>query len=232
MQKNINICNTEIDEILGLFFNDSFNVFDDGLCWNSAAGIGFYPVKPIEYGKDYFEKYQRYGLTDMGILLNTCRIQLVNKYTNGNVLDVGIGSGSFLVGRDVFLDKHCTQGYDVNLYGIEFLKHNQAFFDIYVNSYYPFECLTFFDSLEHIVKPSEILKKLSNQYVIVSIPIFKSVDHVLKSRHYRKDEHYYYFTESALINYMRLLKCELVEVSDFEIQAGREGIYTFVFKKQ
>ena len=92
--------------------------------------------------------------------------------------------------------------------------------------------LCFWDSLEHIPNPSALLSRInSGQYVFISIPIFDDLAKVKQSKHYRPDEHYYYFTKDGMIKYMTDLNFKTLDISDFEISAGREGIYTFVFRK-
>jgi hypothetical protein len=75
----------------------------------------------------------------------------------------------------------------------------------------------------------QILKK--DIYLFVSIPIFYNLNKVKESKHYRPNEHYYYFTSFGLINYMNDMNFKILEIQDFEIQSGREDIKTFVFKK-
>jgi hypothetical protein len=54
---------------------------------------------------------------------------------------------------------------------------------------------------------------------------------VLKSKHYRKDEHYWYFSKAGLIIFMDRLGWKLREVSDVETILGREGITSFAFRR-
>jgi hypothetical protein len=67
-------------------------------------------------------------------------------------------------------------------------------------------------------------------YVFVSIPIFKDSDHILKSKHYRKDEHYWYFTDSGFKYFMDINGFDFIESNTMESELGRESIGTYVFK--
>jgi hypothetical protein len=142
-------------------------------------------------------------------------------------LDIGIGSGEFIKESKIKVF-----GFDINKYAINWLIKN----NIYINPYesMPKVCgLTFWDSLEHMPRPTELLSLVKkNQYVFISMPIFNNISDVKSSKHYRPNEHYYYFTCKGLNNYMNDLGFKLIEIDDFETHSGREDILTFVFQKQ
>jgi hypothetical protein len=54
----------------------------------------------MPYDENYFAKYEIMAETPIGIKLNQARVDLVNKYTKLDVLDIGIGSGTFILGRE------------------------------------------------------------------------------------------------------------------------------------
>ena len=91
--------------------------------------------------------------------------------------------------------------------------------------------ITFFDVLEHMRSPREILNRLIDQYVFVSIPIFKDKDHVLESPHFKPNEHYWYFTNDSFIRFMKDHLFDLIEQRDDEKKNGRKDINTYVFKR-
>jgi len=203
----------------------------NGLIWLPELGIGYFPVhnNPRNpYDDKYFDKYARYENTEIGKRLNKFRVDLVNRYTKGLVLDIGIGCGSFIKQRG-----NCL-GYDICLKSVRLLKKEGLFYSPYNNGNNletkGIEGITFFDSLEHIKHPERILNKVNRQFVFISLPTFKGVEHLLKSRHYKKDEHRYYFTQDSLAKYMKYYGFSLIEVMDDEIKCGREDIYTYVFK--
>lgn len=177
----------------------------------------------VPYDKDYFQKYVSYENTNISVKLNSFRTEITQKYCK-SILDIGIGSGEF-----VKKSKIKTFGYDINPYGINWLKENSKFVNPYEDNLDQIEGVCFWDSLEHIPEPSNLLEKLVGKYVFISIPIFDNLLEVRKNKHYRPNEHYYYYTALGLISYMGLMGFNLKEISDREIQAGREGIYTFVF---
>jgi hypothetical protein len=65
----------------------------------------------------------------------------------------------------------------------------------------------------------------------VSCPIYENSEHILRSKHFRKDEHCWYWTEQGLITFMRHYGFEVVESNRMESDIGREDIGTFVFKR-
>jgi hypothetical protein len=203
------------------------NMIKEELIWIPEKGAGHFPVHNAKYDVEYFNKYVRYERTPIGHKINAFRKRIVNKYTRAKVLDIGIGSGSFIKYRG-----NCL-GYDINPKGRAWLEKKGLFFDPYrLADFNPIRGVTFFDSLEHIRRPEVIFYSLTDQFVFVSIPIFKDLEHLLKSKHLRKDEHYYYFTEKGFIEYMSNYSFNLLEIRDDEIKCGREDVYTFIFKKK
>ena len=189
------------------------------LIWLPEQGIGYYPVTDSPYDAAYFERVKSNAETEIGLRLQKARVTLVNKYTKGEVLDIGIGSGLFLSRKD-------TWGYDINPVAIEYLVRHR----LYRHPSQGAESMTFWDSLEHIHDPTMYLNG-AREYVFVSMPIYRDVDHLLGSKHYRKDEHCWYFTEDGLLRFMNYFGFECLESNDMETQIGREDIGTFVFKR-
>lgn len=181
--------------------------------------------KSVEYDVNYYEKYVRYESTEIATKLNEGRRNITEKYCK-TILDIGIGSGEFIKSSKIKI-----YGYDINPVAIQWLKEKSLFQDPYQNMPHV-DGLTFWDSLEHIPNPNELLSLVnSGQYAFISIPIFNDLKYVKKSKHYRPNEHYYYFTKNGMIKYMTDSNFSLIEIDDFETRAGREEILTFVFKK-
>lgn len=155
-----------------------------GLVWLPGLGIGRFPVpEQRPYDESYFSRYQQLADTPMGRELTASRIRLVDTYfRGGNVVDVGIGSGQFVEMRPQ------TKGFDVNPAGVEWLKERGLWADLYAARH---SALTFWDSLEHIDRP-DIAVAQADKWVFVSVPIFCSAEHILRSRHFRRDEHIWY----------------------------------------
>lgn len=189
------------------------------LLWLPKFGIGYYPVKESPYDEDYWNKYLLMENTEIGVKLNNARIDLVNKYIFKELLDIGIGSGAFI--------KQIKNGYgfDINPHAVKWLKEEKRYLDPR-----PIDAITFWDSLEHIHNPS-ILLKYANKYVFISTPIYVDEYHIYKSKHFRPDEHCWYFTKDGLKNFMSNFEFACIEYSTIETELGREDIGSFVFKR-
>lgn len=192
------------------------------IVWFPEKGYGYYHVQGAEYDEKYFNKYEVYAQTEIGKSITRKRVELVDKYCKDYpVLDVGIGCGDFI-------KKHgYSYGYDINLYAVNWLINNGLYVNLYNGMHY---AATFWDSLEHIEKP-DIAVSHVKKYVFVSMPIYKDEKEVLKSKHFRKNEHYWYFTKEGLINWFFEQGFEIVDHNEMETELGREGIGTFVFRR-
>lgn len=203
---------------------DSSKVFDalreQHLTWAPNPGIGYLPVTGNPYDEAYFAKYQGYAKTAMGRAINEARLRLVARYWPGELLDVGIGCGQFVSSRQA-----PTYGYDVNATGIRWLQEQELWWDPYDH---PVGAACFWDSLEHIANPAAILKQVT-RWVFVALPIFNDLAHVLRSKHYRPDEHCWYFTEYGFLEFMRGHGWLPQEVNLHETALGREDIRSYAF---
>lgn len=197
----------------------------NGLLWWKAKGVGFYPVvNRGVYDHHYFEKYEGYAKTPMGELLTRKRIELVTKYIGAApVVDIGIGCGQFVEMRG----RITTCGYDVNPRGIRWLLDRGLWCDPYASE--P-DHVTCWDSLEHMKRPWSFLECVGST-VFVSLPIFRDEEHVVSSKHFRPDEHFWYFTRDGFVHWMSQEGFLLVEENRMEEDAGREDIGTFVFNR-
>jgi hypothetical protein len=200
---------------------DFEQISKNALRWMPEHQIGYYEVVNQPYDENYFQRYVSYEGSEIAERLNHDRVALVKKYFDGRVLDIGIGSGAFVNAHG-----NCD-GYDVNPAGIRWLKDRR----LYCEPSKMVEAMTFWDSFEHIKNPAEVLKYVK-KWAFISLPLFENEKHVLKSKHYRKDEHYWYFTFEGLIKYMGWLGFVFIEFNKMEIEAGREDIGTFVFKRK
>lgn len=189
------------------------------LRWLPTIGIGYFEVKESPYDKSYFDKYASYEGSEVCDKLNKARVALVKKYYPDYVLDIGIGCGSFISAHGK------AYGYDINPAGVEWLKDRWLYLEPKQVA-----AVTFWDSFEHIRNPADILNEVT-EWVFMSIPIFDGVNHILRSKHYRKDEHYWYFTTNGLISYMKELGFIMIESNRMESEIGREDIGSFVFKR-
>jgi hypothetical protein len=89
---------------------------------------------------------------------------------------------------------------------------------------------TFWDSLEHTTDASYYLQKVDS-LAFVSMPIYESGEAALRSKHYKPNEHIYYFTMDGLIFFFREYGFELLEHATFEMDFGRDSVHSFAFKR-
>ena len=191
--------------------------------WDHAAGVGFLEVTEQPYDAAYFAKYVGYAETEMGRRITAERAALVRRFVGtGSICDVGIGCGAFVEAM------HCT-GYDINPAGVEWLQHRGAFLDPYVERV---DALTFWDALEHIADPAPLLAQ-ARRFVFVSIPIVPGEGPPAETwKHYRPDEHCWYFTRSGLVRWMAAQGLFCAWWSRIESELGREDIETFAFRRE
>lgn len=197
-------------------------------CHNEGVAYQF-PMKVLaKYDKTYLNKCLGYEGSDISNKINDGRIKAVAKYSGEThrCLDIGIGSGEFIKRRNKY--DRITFGTDVNRSAIDWLKE----FKCLREDLTEFDCFTMWDVLEHVETPESYFKRMSKGSVLyVSIPIFESLNDIVESRHYRPNEHLYYFTHAGFVAYMNNWGFRILEVQDFETKAGRENIKTYICKK-
>ncbi|MFN1150328.1 methyltransferase domain-containing protein [Serratia liquefaciens] len=173
------------------------------------------------YDESYFAKYQQLADTETGRALTQARIQLVERYYSGLVLDVGIGAGQFVDSRPE------TLGFDVNPAGVDWLSARGSYADLYANKW---RALTMWDVLEHIDEP-ELAVQQATEFVFVSIPIFMDAGDILSSHHFRKTEHIWYFTDEGIKRWFAEQGFTCVEQNTIECQLGRKGVASYAFRR-
>lgn len=200
---------------------------DELLIWDPESQTGFYPVNPehAPYDQGYFDKYSEYAKTDLGRVLREGRFDLVSRHHQGELVDIGIGCGDFIAFRNDAGQP--TFGHDINLAGKEWLLER----GIYRNPFQEtVEAISLWDVLEHITFHDSLLERVRS-WVFVSVPIFTGPENILSSKHFRRDEHCWYWTEKSIQDYMAAFGFATVEVSYFETEAGRESIASFAFRR-
>lgn len=199
------------------------------LVWFEDRGVGYlHPQKHFVYGEDYHQKYEIYRNNKITPRLMEIRVDLVNKFTADDVVDIGCGSGAFITARKDTQQAGRTTGYDVNPYVVHDLVEDSCFTDPWEEG--PIKNACFWDSLEHIHDPAEIMTRIAG-WVFISIPIFIGPTHARSSKHYRPDEHIWYFTAEGLIAMMLEQGFALTLQGQYEQEVGRQGIESFVFNR-
>jgi hypothetical protein len=197
------------------------------LTWWLQHGIGYYPVEVghAPYDQDYFDSFDRNAQTELGRALMEARVNFVERHYRGTLIDVGIGSGAFVELRN--RRGRTTYGYDVNPAGLAWLDERKLLVDPHLVS---FDAVTLWDVLEHIPDFQSLLANVRD-WVFASLPIFRDAEHALRSKHFKPDEHCWYFTRNGLVFAMNLCGFALVSESNVETELGREDIGTFAFRR-
>ncbi|HBO3538609.1 TPA: methyltransferase domain-containing protein [Pseudomonas aeruginosa] len=191
----------------------------DCLLWSEELGMGFHPRPPMDYSGPYFEKYQALDATPMGAALTAARVDMVRRHFDGEVLDVGIGGGRFVI-------ESGGNGFDVNEEAVQWLKSRNA----YADPYKGVAAITCWDSLEHVPDPEALVRSVG-EWVFVSMPVYKDQADCLKSKHFKPGEHLHYWSVRGLIGWFAKMNFGCVEINERESDLGREGITSFAFRR-
>jgi hypothetical protein len=202
-------------------------VSEPSLQWFSSAGLGYYPVTGAPYDQAYFDRFARQAAEPIGRQLMRQRVDYVNGYLGRNMLvDVGIGCGAFIERRNRMV-AHSTFGYDINPAGVRWLNQRR----LWLNPYHaPIPAASLWDVLEHIHDFRPLLANV-RQWLFLALPIYQDAAHVLRSKHFKTNEHCWHFTRDGLVAVLAYLGFALVDESDMEIQAGREDIGAYTFER-
>lgn len=219
------------------YFHQPRNVVKAYPCIPLDAELNYCPAQQIvyqndmsqsvEYAEEYFAKYQTYEDLEIAKRINEARVAISHKYCFC-LLDIGIGCGTFI--------NQCRLpvfGYDVNATAVAWLQQRNLYLDPYQSIPDEVDGITLWDVLEHIPEPQLLFSQVKpNTYLFASLPIFPDVTRARESKHFRPNEHFYYFSESGFITFMDDSGFDFLESNDCETEAGREGILTFAFVKR
>lgn len=210
---------------------------DDQLHWLEPFGAGFYDVdawldrngRGLVYDDAYFQKYQRMADSPIGEALNAFRVDLLHRVSDPDclVLDVGIGDGAFLRAAEDELPRLRLRGCDINPAAIRYLEAHGQLGSIELT----YDVVTFWDSLEHFRDP-RIPLRAAGRFALVSLPVFPDSSAALRSKHFRPDEHFWYFSPRGFVAFAEGQGFQVVDQLETENYLGREGISTFILKRR
>lgn len=202
---------------------DFASLADRQLQWLPDLGVGFLDIEaPGLYAHDYFQTYRQLDLTPMAGKLNAARIGLVERHWAypRQMIDVGIGGGSFVDSAECY-------GWDVNPHAQRWLDEHERLIDPRAQTV---RAATFWDSIEHMRDPSEILRNVE-RWAFISTPIYSSALQARGSKHFKPGEHLWYFTERGLVHFMSVHGFRLRESNVMETMIGRDSIGSFAFER-
>lgn len=195
---------------------------EHGVAYQTYMGHGRVP-----YDASYLAKVDAYDRTPIATAVNKGRCEFMARHLplGASVLDIGAGSGAMV--RDMTAAGWRAKGYDVIPDAIGRLMQNSQF----AEDPYQFDATTMWDAIEHIENPEPRLRTPKGAYLFASLPIFEDLSRIRESKHYRPGEHLYYWTAAGFTEWMALYGFRLLEQSNHEIEAGREAIGAFAFKR-
>jgi hypothetical protein len=221
-ETEITVATSALEQLTGRSTTGRWDSLRDGqLQWLPEFGFGFFNVTASPADAGYFAHYSKLADTSIGRKLNACRITMLKRHwPNGTgVVDIGVGAGTFIESLPGCL------GYDVTPDSVSWLKERGLFVDPYKQ---PIDVATIWDCLEHIHDPIPLLNNV-RKLVVTSLPIFSGPDHVIRSKHYKKAEHCWYWTERGLIWFMARCGWQCLESNGDERRIGREDIRSYAF---
>jgi hypothetical protein len=182
----------------------------------------------IDYGDSYHDHYAGLEGTPVAEKLNAGRCAMLARRVpaESSVLDIGAGCGTFVKTARAW--GYDAKGFDVIPKTVEVLKGMDAF----ASDPAQFDAVTFWDSLEHIEDPGTVIGQVRiGSIALVAIPIIEDLAKVRESKHYKPGEHLYYFTSWGFVEWMGWHGFSLLEHSTHEVDAGRENIGAFAFRR-
>lgn len=203
---------------------DPIAVARAGLEWFVDDDFGFLEAQPREYDEAYLIKYLGYAETDLGKKISEFRVAFVDRHWKGPLIDFGCAAAQFIALRGGAR----TKGYDIIDRVAAALTKLGGWRDPWT---WPRpEAISCWDSLEHLRRPDMLINRVT-RWAFVSVPIFRDAKHARTSKHFRPDEHYWYWTRNSVTEFFRRLGFALREVSFGESALGREDIETFAFER-
>lgn len=163
------------------------------------------------YDQAYYKRFKIRAKSRTGQRIYRTRWELVEKYCHGNttLLDYGCGPGAFHTsGTNGFK----VSGYDINPY-CGFTEPPTG--DIGI--------MTMWDVIEHIPDPSAPINAYRPKHLFISTPNVEAIGHweIEKWKHYRPDEHLWYFGLNSLTGLLARLGYKILEYN-FEEGAIRD----------
>lgn len=207
-------------------FIERFTAVEDGdlmLCHDFGVAYQKDRSKLVPYDAPYYAKCAGYDGSEIAEQINAGRIAMVGRHVGQNrIVDVGIGSGEFIRKRPN------TFGHDVNPVAMEWLKRN----DLWTNRLEGFAGVSMWDVIEHVETPETYFRQIPlGGHLFCSLPIMRGLGSIRASKHYRPNEHIYYFEEHGFLGWMELHGFQCLETATFEIDAGRDSIFSYALRR-
>lgn len=205
----------------GVVDNDLMLCVPRGVAYQRSQGR-------IAYDGGYLAKVDAYDGTEIGRAVNAGRCAMLARHLppKATLLDVGAGSGAFV--RAARAAGFVASGWEVIPDAVARLLEAGA----YADDPHVFDAVTLWDTIEHMDDPElRLCQVRKGAFLFASVPVFDDLRKIRESKHYRPNEHLYYWTTKGFIDWMAMYGFRLLEQSGHEIEAGRETIGAFAFRR-
>jgi len=187
--------------------------------------------EPFDYNFDYSNNYNKLG--EIGTRMAHLRLgHLIGSlgFVPDSVMDIGYGNGDFLkVCQNIIPNCYAS---DISEYpapdGCKFIDNPNS-----INV----DVVTFYDVLEHYHNIYDI-KDIKAKYLVISVPDchYFNDDWFKNWKHRKPNEHVFHFNKTSLVNFMREIRYDLINISNIEDTIRKNNldysnIITGVFKK-
>lgn len=205
-------------------------VQDDDLMLCREHGIAYQrdmDYRSVRYDAGYLAKIDAYDGTAIALAVNAGRCAMMSRHLSAgaSVLDVGAGSGAFV--RAACAAGFAARGYDIIAAAAVRLRVAGLYAGCEPSR---FDAVTTWDTLEHLDDAGPLLRQIP-WLLFASVPVFADLSAIRESRHYRPGEHLIYWTIAGFVRWADWHGFRLIEHSSHEIDAGRDSIGAFSFRR-
>jgi len=181
------------------------------------------------YDKSYCIKYSRYAQTDIGDAIQRLRYKFIKKHVKtGKLLDFGCGYGTFI--DTCNLNGIKASGFDIN--------PHSGFCDV-SRLLTHYDIVTYWDTVEHLVNPIDIISGLNAKWIFLSTPSIDDFNddwsNLPKWHHYYPGEHVHHFSLESISVMLNMAGYMVIsynyDESKFRTSGGNKNILTIGAKR-
>lgn len=210
-------------------FDNEYSVDKNGVIYQKK-------IEPFSYDNEYLSTYKR--IKEKCVRLSEIRLKFIKDNVEHveSLLDFGSGTGEFLEAAS----KSVKKVYSYDVIPKEFTFAETLTEQDIINKHFDVVC--FFDSLEHVLEPENVITSLRASHVCISLPWChyheKGEEWFMKWKHRKPNEHLFHFNNDSLCNFMdncgyTLIKSDNIEdVIRTRYESNTPNILSAIFKKK